>query len=68
MAFYCHLFFVGGYENLLFSTGIDTRYKIKDSNVDSLQDSPEVVLFSLLSLNYSYLEKQSVLNLTLKRV
>lgn len=59
-AFYCHLFFVGGYENLLFSTGIDTRYKIKDSNVDSLQDSPEVVLFSLLSLNYSYLEKQSV--------
>ena len=58
-AFYCHLFFVGGYENLLFSTGIDTRYKIKDNNVDFLQDTPEVVLFVLLSLNYCYLEKKS---------
>lgn len=58
-AFYCHLFFVGGYENLLFSTGIDTRYKIKDNNVDFLQDTPKVVLFVLLSLNYSYLEKKS---------
>lgn len=59
-AFYCHLFFVGGYENLLFSTGIDIRYKIKDNNVDFLQDTPNVVLFVLLSLNYSYLEKKSV--------
>lgn len=59
-AFYCHLFFVGGYENLLFSTGIDTRYKIKDNKVDILQDTPKVVLFVLLSLNYSYLEKKSV--------
>lgn len=67
MAFYCHLFFVGGYENLLFSTGIDTRYKIKDSNVDFLQDSPEVVLFSLLSLNYSYLEKQSIFESNTKK-
>lgn len=58
-AFYCHLFFVGGYENLLFSTGIDTRYKIKDNNVDFLQDTTEVVLFVLLSLNYCYLEKKS---------
>lgn len=58
-AFYCHLFFVGGYENLLFSTGIDTRYKIKDNNVDFLQDTSEVVLFVLLSLNYCYLEKKS---------
>ena len=58
-AFYCHLFFVGGYENLLFSTGIDTRYKIKDNNVDFLQDTPKIVLFVLLSLNYSYLEKKS---------
>lgn len=57
-AFYCHLFFVGGYENLLFSTGIDTRYKIKDNNVDFLQDTSEVVLFVLLSLNYCYLEKK----------
>lgn len=58
-AFYCHLFFVGGYENLLFSAGIDTRYKIKDNNVDFLQDTTEVVLFVLLSLNYCYLEKKS---------
>lgn len=60
-------FFVGGYENLLFSTGIDTRYKIKDSNVDFLQDLPEVVLFSLLSLNYSYLEKQSIFESNTKK-
>lgn len=59
MAFYRHLFLVDAYENLLFSTGIDTRYKIKDSSVDFLQDTPEVVLFVLLSLNYCYLEKKS---------